>query len=90
MSEQNKTNKLTIHWDGIDIPMNLNLDKSIQDLIYQEARKIIEKDTAFVQDMLNHVLIDNRKTIIQLLKPILKEMFEEQGFKITVHGWWED
>jgi hypothetical protein len=93
MSEQIKkeeNSKISINWNDISIPITVDIRKSISNLIYEEARNLIKTDATFVKEMLAHVLIDNRKTIVDLLKPVLQEMFDDNGFHVKVSGWWDE
>ena len=84
-----KTN-VTLCWSGIKFELPIDTGKAIQELIKSEALKLIRDDTSFMKEMINHVMIDNRKVIVELLKPVMKEMFEDKSLSISIKGWREE
>jgi hypothetical protein len=88
MSDE-KTN-ITLSWSGIKFELPIDTGKAIQELIKSEALKLISNDTSFMKEMINHIMIDHRKVIVELLKPVMKEMFEDKAFSINIKGWWND
>jgi hypothetical protein len=82
--------KFRLSWSGIDIELPIDTGKAVQEFIKSEALKLITTDTSFMKDMINHVMVDNRKVIVELLKPVMREMFEDKAFSINIKGWWNE
>jgi hypothetical protein len=81
---------VSFDWSGIKIPLGVDTKKAISKMVKDEAYNLINNDATFMKDMLAHVLIDNKKCIVELLKPVIRELFEEKAFTINIKGWWND